>query len=98
MLTSLVSMGSEDCQTLVAEASDLESGRLRGASLVWEDRYLEGAVERVLPLGSGERIDLCRPPAGAGDTLHTISVKATDRGSLSSSDSVRVLVFRGGLI
>ena len=87
-----------DCITFVAEASDLEDGRLSGVSLVWRDQYHDGAVMRRRDLGTGERIDICNLPAPVGDTRHTISVTATDSGGLSTTNSIVVIVIPGGLI
>lgn len=91
-------MEDNTCVAFIAEASDLEDGRLGRDSLVWSDRYHEGGVMRVRDIGRGERIDVCNPPAPMADTRHEIRVTATDRGGLSSSNSIIVIVIPGGLI
>jgi hypothetical protein len=92
-------MGDNECFTLVAQASDLEDGRLRGRSLVWTDRYNDGHSERTRDLGTGESITLRNPPAPVADTRHEISVMATDSGGLSSTpSSIVIYVIPGGLI
>ena len=91
-------MGDNTCVTFIAEASDLEDGRLSGGSLIWGDQYHDGAVMRRRDLGTGERLDVCNPPAPIADTRHVISVTATDSGGLSSANSLVVIVIPGGLI
>lgn len=98
--TNYYAMGDNTCITVVARASDIEDGLLRGESLVWKDRYRPGgrAAGRERTLGTGERIDFCNPAAPAGDTRHTISVTATDSGGLSSINSIVIISIPGGLI
>jgi hypothetical protein len=91
-------MADYSCVTLIAEALDLEDGRLRGSALVWSDQYHDGITMRRRDLGTGERIDLCNPAAPVGDTRHTISVTARDSGGLSSTNSIVIISIPGGLI
>lgn len=87
---------SDDCFIFVAEAHDLQDGRLTGSALVWEDR--QDGVGTSRHLGSGERVEACGFSAGAHDTWHTISVTATDTEGAWSAASIRIYVIPGGLI
>ena len=91
-------MGDNTCITLIARASDLEDGPLRGGSLVWRDRYHDGRRARVRDIGTGERIDLCNPPAPGGDTRHELSVTARDSGGSSATNTIIIISIPGGLI
>jgi hypothetical protein len=87
-----------NCLTFVAEASDLEDGRLAGTALTWTDRYNDGTTDRTRTLGTGERIDVCNFPNSGRTDTRTISVTATDRGGLTGIDTITVFIIPGGLI
>ena len=85
-------MGDNTCIILVAEASDLEDGVLRGTSLKWTEPSSSG----IRNLGSGTRVEYCPPPSGA-DTRHIITVSATDSERLKSTNSITIIAIPGGL-
>lgn len=94
-------MADFDCLLLTARASDPEDGPLTGAALTWTDSYVDATgatVTRPLP-ATGETVELCSPATAGRDTVHTITVTATDSTGLAGEpDLIRVYVIPGGLI
>lgn len=92
-------MADSECLTLTATATDLEDRTLAGTALTWETSYFNGTSVVRTPLPStGSPIEFCTPPTSGRDTVHTLTVTATDSDGLTSSDSIRIYVIPGGLI
>jgi hypothetical protein len=91
-------MGDNESCVFVAQASDLEDGRLSGRSLSWKDRYYYRGAEVVRNLGTAASINVSNLPAPVADTRHVITVTATDSGGLTSTNYIVIYVIPGGLI
>lgn len=94
-------MADTDCLLLTARAEDFEDGLLGSGALVWTDTYTDatGAVVTSPLATTGERVEFCSPATTGHDTVHTLSVTATDSEGLASDpDRIRIYVIPGGLI